>query len=262
MTDPIINKLSASEGLNWIGRSFSLYGKSASIWIVMLVLYFGINLIFAMIPMMDLLPTLVAPLFTVGFYIGCKALEDGKMLQIDHLFEGFKKNAGLLFRLGIFYFGFNLIIFSITSVYLANSVPESVVTMMTEAKTTQEMELVFRQHPDLLSSVLNSAMLALLLSIPLVMASWYAPALVYFNNIPPFKAMLLSIKACNRNLSAYLVFGLLMFPLLILAILPFGLGLLVMLPVTIISQYVSYRATFSFVKEDSEDGDDEGVLTL
>ena len=133
--------------------------------------------------------------------------------------------------------------------------------LLAQAQTQPEMITLLQQNPDLVPTFLSAMLLALILSVPLVMAIWFAPALVYFRGLRPLKAMSLSIKACNKNLLPFLVFGLIFIPLLLLAIVPFGLGLLVILPVMLISQFVSFQAVFPDTDSENDDTD-SGVLTL
>lgn len=262
MSKIIINKVTSSQGFAWLGRSFSLFGKSAAIWIVMFILFVGINLLLGMIPFLELLPTILAPTFAVGFFVGCKELQANRMLQIDHLFAGFKNNFQMLFRLGLIYFGCNLIIFTLASLYVSQTVPEAALNLLAQAQTQPDMVAVLQSNPEIIPAILTAVFIALVLSIPLVMATWFAPALVYFKQLRPLQAMVLSVKACNKNLLPFLLYGLMFIPLLLLALLPLGLGMLVMLPVMLISQYISFQQVFSSDDDtDSEDGD-SGVLTL
>ncbi len=52
-------------------------------------------------------------------------------------------------------------------------------------------------------------LLAALLGVPLIMAYWYAPALVLFRGEEPIKAMRTSFTACMRNVPPFFVYGLL-----------------------------------------------------
>jgi len=243
-SNPIISKTSAMAGLKWVTHSFGIFGKNPSIWVVMLVIYFGISFLLTTVPILVLLPTLLAPIFNAGFVYAARAVDNQQMLQIDHLFAGFKLQLRGLFRLGMFYFLINLIIIAVVSIYLESTVEPSSMIAMTQAATTMELEQVLLTNPQLATALVKSLMLGFFLSIPLVMASWFAPALVLFNKVSPFNAMLLSIKACNKNILAFLFYSILMIPLLLLALLPFGLGLLVILPVIFISQYCSYKMIF------------------
>jgi len=84
----------------------------------------------------------------------------------------------------------------------------------------------------------------LLLSLLIVMAVWFAPALVVFNHMPPAAALKASFHACLKNLVSFLVYALLTMVLCFFAALPLGLGFLVLGPVLAGSVYASYRDTF------------------
>ena len=104
------------------------------------------------------------------------------------------------------------------------------------------------QDPWAVASVLGSLGLAilvgllvfLLLYLPLVMAVWFAPALVVLRGVAPLEAMRLSFNGCLRNIVPFLLYGLLGIGLAIVATIPLLLGWLVLGPVTIASLYASY----------------------
>ena len=260
MIEPTPNKLSTSQGLAWIGQSFSIFGKGAGIWVVMLLLFIGINFGITMVPFLEFLPTVLAPAFTVGFYVGCKAVLKGDMLQIDHLFHGFKLKGRMLIRLGLFFFIWNIAIYMITMLFLQMTMTEEQVRLMSEAETQEQMAGLLTESPEMIGVVINAIIVAGIMTIPLLMASWFSPALVAFHNIAPLKAMSLSLKACNRNILPFLVYGLVMLPLTVLAFLPLGLGLLIILPVIIISQYVSYKSVFP--NQEEQDDEPQSIITL
>ena len=97
--------------------------------------------------------------------------------------------------------------------------------------------------------LLSVALLALF--VPLIMAVWFAPALVILNDVGPVEAMKLSFRACLRNIWPYLIYGLVWIPILIIAVIPLGLGLLVVYPAMMASIYVAYR---DILIEDHPDG--------
>jgi len=224
---PIISQSSGLSGIKWVGQSFSIFGKSPSIWVVMLVIYFGICFLLTKIPLLVLMPTLMAPIFNAGFVYGARAVDNQQMLEIDHLFAGFKLQLRGLFRLGMYYFLMNLLVIALVSIFMKATADPNAILAMSQATTTAELEQILFQYPDLVSTLFKSILLGVIMSIPLVMASWFSPALVLFHQIPPLRAMLISIKACNKNILAFLFYGFLIIPLLVLALLPFGLGLLI-----------------------------------
>jgi uncharacterized membrane protein len=80
----------------------------------------------------------------------------------------------------------------------------------------------------------------LLLYLPLVMAIWFAPALVVLRGVEPLEAMRLSFNGCMRNIVPFLLYGVVGVGLSIVATIPLLLGWLVLGPVTIASLYTSY----------------------
>ena len=244
-TDQTIAQTSAITGLKWIAQSFSLFGKSPSIWIVMLLIYIAISVLLTRIPFLVLLPTFLAPIFNAGFIYGARALDKQQRLEIDHLFAGFKLQLRGLFRLGILYFIINLLIVIFISMFFESIADQEMTLLMKSATTTTELEQILVNNPELTGALIKSLLFGVILSIPLVMAGWFAPLLVLFHQLSPSRAMLLSIKACNKNMLAFLIYGVLMLPILLLAVMPFGLGLLIILPVIFISQYCSYKSIFN-----------------
>jgi hypothetical protein len=87
------------------------------------------------------------------------------------------------------------------------------------------------------------------LLVPLMMAYWFAPPLVALSGLSAIAAMKLSFIACLRNMLPFLLYGLLVFLLALLAIVPFGLGLLVLGPTLMASMYVAYRDIFYGVEQ-------------
>ena len=92
--------------------------------------------------------------------------------------------------------------------------------------------------------IMLAMLLSLALSVPLFMAMWFAPALVYFNNMAPVDALKASFNACLKNLLVFLVFGVVAMILSFFAALPIGLGFLILIPVLAGALYVAYRDIF------------------
>ena len=105
---------------------------------------------------------------------------------------------------------------------------------------------LFRSNPALLTFLVFGYWLTLIFLnlVPLAMAVWFAPALVVFRNVAPLEAMKASFFACLKNIVPFLVYGVILFVLCIVAMIPFGLGMLVMMPVMMGSVYASYVEIF------------------
>jgi uncharacterized membrane protein len=81
--------------------------------------------------------------------------------------------------------------------------------------------------------------------VPLYMALWFAPALIVFHRMAPVDALKASFSACLKNMVPFLIYGVILLALCVVAAIPFGLGFLVLAPVVIASIYTGYRDIFS-----------------
>ena len=54
-----------------------------------------------------------------------------------------------------------------------------------------------------------------------------------------------SVRACLRNMQPFLAYGVFSLLLLIVASIPFGLGLVLWVPVMVLTMYTSYRDVFA-----------------
>lgn len=83
------------------------------------------------------------------------------------------------------------------------------------------------------------------LMIPVMAAYWFAPALVVMGNYGPGKAFKASLVGCLRNILPMFWYSVIMVVLLVLAVIPVGLGLLVMVPVLAATYYSSFRDIYT-----------------
>jgi uncharacterized membrane protein len=230
--------VAASNGWQWIKTGFYLFKGNPGMWIVLFLIYFVIAWLMSKVPFVGQVAlNLLAPVFLAGFMLGCRALENKQDLEINHLFAAFKTHATPLITVG----GTYLVgIILVVGVVLLLGVDQDALKQATEStdNMTDEAKLA------LMTSLLKPLLIILLLLIPLMMAYWFAPALVVFKNLNTMTAMKTSFKACFINLMPFTVYGLIAMVLLMIASIPFGLGLLVMVPVMMASLYASYQDIF------------------
>ena len=89
-----------------------------------------------------------------------------------------------------------------------------------------------------------AVMIGTLAALPLMMACWFAPALVMLRHDEPVAAMKASFVACLVNIWPMLIYGLIGFVLMIVASIPCGLGWFALAPVFAASVYASYKDIF------------------
>ena len=111
--------------------------------------------------------------------------------------------------------------------------------LLLEGKRVDENEL-----KSVSGDMLTASLVALTLSIPLMMAAWFAPLLVIFYDMPPLEAMRLSFVACLKNIIAFQLYAVILVVLTVIATMPYGLGLFILVPTLFTSIYVSFGDIF------------------
>jgi len=242
-----IRKVDARHGWQWLVQGLVLFRKDPAHWLMLIaVLFIGSRVLLA-VPYLGLLVVLITPNFLAGLTHGAQALEQGKPLRLGYLASGFLKNAGHLVTLGgVSLLGHFLMLVAMTTV--AGAALSDVVQTMSTGAITQETVAAMRvAAPRLLLSVC----VGLAIAVPVMLAVWFAPMLVFFDDMKPGPAMLMSLWACLRNIMPMLVYAIaLMGPLLVMMQIGVALtrqpdmGIWLLAPVLVPSLYASYRDLF------------------
>ena len=231
-----IRQVPASNAWDWIVSGFELFKANPAMWIIILVIYLAIIIPVSLVPVIgSVLSTLLAPVFAAGMMWGCKALAHQQDLEINHLFDGFKKNTSQLIAVG----GIYMMCLLMIAVSVVLSLDSGTIAML---RAGQELS------PEQANLIVMPILIAMLFIVPILMAYWYAPILVGLNNLTAIQAMKLSFVACLKNMLPFLLYGFIFMLLLVAAIIPFGLGLLIAVPVMMTSLYASYVDVFSIVE--------------
>ena len=225
--------VAAGNAFEWLKQGWALFVANPGLWIAMTIVFLGLALGMYIGPLLGPLAAhLFPPLLGAGMLLACQKISNGEPLEIADLFIGFKQNTTNLLMLGALYMVALLVILVIAFLLGGGSVAGG----------------LLMGHPAgvglALGGMILAVMLSLALSVPLFMAIWFAPALVFFNNMPPLDALKASFNACLKNILVFLVYGLIVLVLMFFAALPAGLGFLVLIPVLSGSVYASYRDIF------------------
>ena len=222
--------VSAGQGWTWIADGFGLFKKAPGMWIALVIVLFVILVVLAFIPLLGAVATfLLMPLFLAGLMLGCRALQGGGGLEVGHLFAGFKEHTGNLIVLGALAIGgWIIVMLPVIAIVGAGTIFGM---MRGDAAGAAAMG----------GSFVLAWLIAMALSIPIYMALWFAPALVVLRGLAPVAAVKESFLGCLKNIIPFLIYGIVMLVLGIVAAIPLGLGWLVLGPVAIASIYVAYR---------------------
>jgi len=234
--------VASGNGTAWWREGWRLFAASPGIWIAITVLYVIIMVMLSFVPVLgSLATTLLAPVFAGGVLSGCRAQDRGGELRIEHLFAGFTDRLGPLMIVGLLYLVGTLAIVVVVGTLLFAAVG---MTGIGTLLTGDPLQAGVASLAALGIGALFAVLLGLLLGIPLMMAFWFAPALVALRNDEPVAAAKASFDACLRNLLPMLVYSLLGLAFAIVASIPLGLGWLVLAPVFAASIYASYKDIF------------------
>jgi hypothetical protein len=233
-------------GWRWIVGGIALFRKSPLIWaVVVLILYVALKVLMR-ISVLGLVAILLLPIFLVGLMEGCRALERGEALQVNHLLSGFRTNVGPLITLG----GISLVGNLLIAMIITAIGGDAMMTIMKFAGQTSIAPEAVHAVQQAMSKATLAATVGAALSLPLMMALWFAPLLVYFHGMKPLRAIVYSFWACWKNAMPFLLYGLVVLAALImvmpvsLATRQIDLGLWLLAPILIPTIYTSYRDLF------------------
>lgn len=216
----------AGWGLSWIIKAFAIFKNQFLLWLGIGVVYLVIAIVAGAIPIINFIFSIFTFVFIGGIIMGCHEQATGKELRFDHLFLAFSTHLVPLIVLLLLY------------------VVAVIISIIPIAIVFGGMAFAFAQQSSdvAIIGVVLGVLFVLLLLLPALMAIWFAPALIVLHDVPVVQAMKMSFKGCLKNIFPFLVF-LLIGPIIALLVLVFtlGLGVLVLLPVGMITYYTSYR---------------------
>ena len=233
----------AGVGLEWLTSAWRLFIVAPMMWIVLIILYAVFFVILAFIPGIgSLLGYLLYGVIGAGWLAASHAVANGQKLEVDLIFSGFKHSASPLFVLGAIYAGGLVAILILMAIFLAIGLGASGAIGAIMSGDSSALASIAGAS---VMTFLLAVLIGLALLVPLMMALWFAPALVYFHNEPPLDALKTSFFACLKNMLPFLVYGVVLLILAIVAAIPLMLGFLVVGPLALISSYTTYRSIFT-----------------
>jgi len=239
----------ARNGWSWVVKGFAMFRKNPPMW---LFLVFAYSLALAILQKVRYLGPSIAfamlPVFSVSFMFMCAVLEKGGALHPALLISGFRSRRPTLIVLGLVY------LLSIAAALALASLADAG-TLLVWFLLNQLPSEETLQDPGFA----QGALIATLVSAPVMMAFWFAPVLAAWNRIGAAQSLFYSFFAVWRNWRAFLVYGAVIL-LAVLAIvmcvrvlsllmqadpgLAESLVLVLTLPTLFGSSYASYRDVF------------------
>jgi len=204
--------LPARTGATWVASGLRTFAKQPLALAGLFFMAMAAMSVLGMFPFLGV-PMAVAllPAMTLGMMAASLQAHGGRFPMPTMLLTGFRngpaKTRALLVLGGMYALGF----VSIVGVsYLVDGGAFASLYLGGETPSVELMQ----------STSFQGAMWVFLgLHLPLSLMFWHAPALVFWQDVPPLKSMFFSLVACLRNFLAYLVFSVLWVGVMVLAML-------------------------------------------
>ncbi|MGB0496049.1 MAG: BPSS1780 family membrane protein [Kangiellaceae bacterium] len=203
-----IVKVNARNGIAWLREAFKLFTSQLKAWLGITSFLF----VLLLIPGINQIIALLFPIPIAGVMLGCRQLSPNTPLTFDHLFAALKTHVKPLIYLCAFYGLASIILTILTYMIMQvfgydifNLLPEKLNHMSTEELMgwLTSIEGVETSRIYALTGLIYLALL-----IPVMMAFWFAPALIVLENSSPVNALKLSLSACKINVIPFTLYGL------------------------------------------------------
>src|SRR5574343_1739456 len=154
---------------DWLRQGCALFLVNPGVWIGSTLLLLIILMAISIVPLFGQIAAhLLVPMFGAGMFKLCRRIGEGEEPEIADLFAGFRHNAGQLVMVGGFFaisiFGIAFLVFMLVSGGVLGGVVTGKVAGFGIA----------------LGGGMLAGLLVMVLSVPVIMATWFAPALGYF----------------------------------------------------------------------------------
>lgn len=230
----------AGAAWTWITRGWNTFVGSPGLWIVIALIFAVIYFVLSWLPVIGgLAAAVLGPALFGGMLHGARELEAGRTLDVAHLFQAFRSSgkAGPMLMLGLVPLAASIVTALVAALIVGGAIGTA---------TTGEggpgggmlagggiALVVIMVAVGLITGAL------LLFSIPRVM----------FGMATPGEAVRQSALAVRDSIGAYLVLAGLYIILAIVAMIPFGLGFLVLIPVMAGAVLAAHRQVFGDEQE-------------
>ena len=204
----------AGHGLRWAKEGLELFAASPAVWLGITILFIMMGVVLSIIPFAGMFWSVVVPIHAGGLMLGCRALRQGRPLEVRHLFNGFEApRVQPLALVGALYLAGSLVVMlPVIMLAVAASLGSAFVVGSAGAST-----------PALVGMGLVALLIVLLVGAAIVVLSlalWFAPALVVFDDVPAFEALKGSLRAGWLNVAAFTVYGLVLLGVGVVAVSP------------------------------------------
>jgi membrane-anchored glycerophosphoryl diester phosphodiesterase (GDPDase) len=228
-----VGEVAAGRGAGWLAEAWGLFRRRPLAWIALtagwLVVTFGLIII----PIIGgVVANFLQPAFFASFALAAIRQVQGEPIGMGDLFLGFRKNLRALVNLGAILLIVEIAIFALMAL------------LGLPLATSSDKSFTMAEYIEMLKDREWILAVGFALTVSVKGALWFAPPLIALRDMSMAHAMRWSTYAALSNVGAMIVYGLALMALFFAALVPWGLGLIVVIPMMAISTYVGYRDVF------------------
>lgn len=231
---PGAQSVPAGEGVNWIGQAWHLIKPKLGMWILLGIIMFLIMLVVQVIPVLNIATMFLIPIFNGGIMAVCEKQRTTGIFDLELMFSGFKKNLGPLIGVGAIMFGMMMASIIVLFIFGSSALFATGIGSNSEPN-------MGAASAGLLA--FGGLMMFVVMMIGYAL-TWFAPALIMIHDIPLGKSISMSFSAVKKNLLPGLIYFIIVGIIMFIAMIPMFLGLLIVMPLFMVTYYSSYRSLF------------------
>ena len=237
MDSPIrVRDVRSSRGPAWLAGGWKHFRGAPMVWMGLSAGWMLITLALVLVPVIGgVAANLLQPVFFASFAMTARKQLAGEAPEMGDLFLGFRRPLRPLINLGALLLAVEIAIFYLMAALGlpgmgAGGEAEEIATIADYVRLLQGLEWIL--------------LVGLVLTALVKGALWFAPALLAFHELSTAHAIRWSLFAALSNVGAMLAYGIALTVVFVAGALPWGLGLLVVIPVMVASTYTGYAEVF------------------
>jgi uncharacterized membrane protein len=234
--DPAIRvrDVGASHGPGWLAGGWRHFRAAPMLWMGLSAGWMLITFALVLVPIVGgVAANLLQPAFFASFALAARRQLSGERPQMGDLFSGFRRPLRPLVNLGAMLLIAEIAIFFLMSLLGlpgAGSEGDEIATLADYVRQLQGKEWIL--------------LVGLVLTALVKGALWFAPAVLAFHDLSTAHAVRWSVFAALSNIGAMVAYAIALGIVFVAGALPWGLGLLVVIPVMVASTYTGYADVF------------------
>jgi len=221
-------------GSAWVGDAWRLFSARPWKWLLATLLILAIYAVALRVPLASIISAFLSPFINAGIATAADRQRRTGDFEIDALFEGVRNQPRALVVVGCTALLTLVAMFVPMAIFVGTDV-----AMQGVLNTGRTDPALFTNRAYWLAVLFYLA-----LALPVIAAIYLAPTLITMQRLSAGVAMRMSLIASMRNFLPGIVFSLCMMGLFFGVIFTLGLGLLVWMPLVLISTYTVYRDVF------------------